>query len=61
MDNYAILPADGDPNGVRVQLPDGTVTSLHAHGGALDHLTEIQMDELFDSEQAFLADQEAEQ
>jgi hypothetical protein len=41
--NYSVLPADGDPNGPRVCLPCGSITSLAAHGGALDHLTPEQL------------------
>jgi hypothetical protein len=42
-DGYSILPADGDPNGPRVSLSCGSVTSLANHAGALDHLTEAQL------------------
>lgn len=40
---YTLLDPEGEPSGPRVQLPDGRVTALHAHGGALDHLTETEL------------------
>jgi hypothetical protein len=47
---YSLLSAEGDPSGVRVRLPDGGVTSLHAHGGTLDHLAPADMATLLDAE-----------
>ena len=32
---YTLLDPCGEPSGPRVQLPNGNVTALFAHGGAL--------------------------
>lgn len=40
---YTLLDPEGEPSGPRVQLPDGRVTALNAHGGALDHLSALEL------------------
>ena len=47
---YHLLDSEGDPSGVRVQCPCGSVTSLHTHGGTLDHLSEEDMSALLGAE-----------
>lgn len=61
MSTFTVLPADGDPAGVRVQLPDGRVTSYHNHGGALDSLTEAESIQLAADVAAFETENPSEQ
>lgn len=43
---YVLLDPAGEPSGPRVQLPDGNVTALNAHGGALAHLDSDDLEAL---------------